>query len=171
MMPGLIVITLPDMLGDPCGVQDVTMPNVELLTDLEALAFETCPAPPASCDDGKPATLVFRYTGESCMASTNWQEGSFTCSGDPMGAEPVEVVLTRDEEDATVMPDDETLAVGDLVTIQATGDRLRSNTEFDVRQDSMVLQSLKIHTSCSKPLAVGDQFGSMVLEQLIVQPK
>ena len=52
---------------------------------------------------------------------------------------------------------------GDLVTFEATGDRLKSNLVFDIRQGSSTVQDLKIHTSCSKPLNVGDQFGSMIL--------
>lgn len=168
-MPSLVVIMPPDVLGDPCEVLEVDIPNVELLTDLEALAFEACPVTPGSCDDGKPKELVFRYTGDSCMATTNWQEGSFTCSGDPKFAEPVEVVITRDAADADVIPDSETIMVGGEVRIRATGDRLKSNTYLDIRQKSMVLQSLKIHTSCSKPLAVGDQFGSLYLQQFIAE--
>ena len=104
----------------------------------------------------------------TCMATTNWQEGRVECVGDPMGAEPVRVVITEDSDAAVVVPDTETINVGDMVTIQATGDRLKSQTTFEIRQGSVVLQMLSIHTSCSKPLEVGDQFGSMVLRQMIV---
>ena len=55
------------------------------------------------------------------------------------------------------------ILVGSFVTFEATGDRLKSNLVFDIRQGSDTVQDLKIHTSCSKPLNLGDQFGSMIL--------
>ena len=33
------------------------------------------------------------------------------------------------------------------------------------------LQKLEIHTSCSKPLLVGDQFGSLILREIISEIK
>ena len=72
-------------------------------------------------------------------------------------------MVTKDEDDVTVNPGDESITVGSMVEFEATGDRLKSNLEFELRQGSSTLQDLKIHTSCSQPLNVGDQFGSMLL--------
>jgi hypothetical protein len=50
------------------------------------------PQPPSSCDDGKPFQLVFKYTGDGCGATTNSQSGKVTCSGNPGGASPVQII-------------------------------------------------------------------------------
>ncbi|MEZ4266633.1 MAG: hypothetical protein R3F39_09665 [Myxococcota bacterium] len=114
-----------------------------------------------SCEDGKPAQLVFEYTGESCSATTNAQEGKATCTGNPNGAAPVQAVAGSPQD--VMVSNGGSLAVGDIFTITAMGDRLKSETVLEIRQDGALLQSLAIHTSCSKPLVVGDQFGSLRL--------
>jgi hypothetical protein len=78
------------------------------------------------------------------------------------------VVLTKDENLLSVNPNTETIHIGDLVNISNnSGGTMRGDTKFDVMQGSTVLQSLTIHTSCSQPLNVGDQFGSMILREFI----
>ena len=142
-----------------------------LSCEATATPEEPPPPPPASCPDStkKVKAIEFQYTGDSCGATTNFQLDSkgnekFKCSGDPNNAEPVEVVITKDADKATVDPS--TFGLTDKVTITATGATLRADTKFDIRQNSTVLQSLNIHTSCSKPLEVGDQFGSLLVTDL-----
>ncbi len=134
----------------------------------QAQATVTVQEPPKTCDDGKPTALVFEYTGQSCAASNNTQGGKTDCTGDPGAASPVEVVITKDADKISVTPAGESLAVGGLVTIaRSDGNRFASETTFDVRQGGATLQSLTVHTSCSAPLNVGDQFGSMILREFI----
>ncbi len=121
-------------------------------------------APPSSGDDcqGKVIEAVFEYVGGGCSGSSNSQNKA-TCSGDPGGA-PVAIVVTRDASKVSASPSS-AIALGDLVSFTSSDGKLASNTEFDVDGPSGT-QSLEIHTSCSQPLNVGDQFGSMRLSQL-----
>ena len=159
----------------------------DLCTPAEASATvtvdEPLPAGADSCLEGKPRELVFEYTGDDCDATTNYQEGKFDCSepNDPLSGDfPVQFVLTLTGKDAgkvTVSPTTQVVTINDpdrnKVTFTATGSRLPSSTTFDIvhtpdgQETPVVLQSLDIHTSCSAPLAVGDQFGGVVLKTFI----
>lgn len=125
------------------------------------------PPPPMGSDcQGGVVSMKLEYTGEGCAATTNDQGGKAQCSGDPALAAPVAVVLTGDPSVATVSPTGEVLGLGDVVTITATGQKLRADTGLAIEQGGATLQSLSIHTSCSQPLNVGDQFGSLRLVEL-----
>lgn len=116
------------------------------------------------CETGKPVALAFQYTGGSCLDTTNLQEGKLECDGDAAGAEPVRVrVAGKHGEKTEVEPSDESVEIGDTVMVIATHKKLKAETRLGIEQGGLVLQSLAIHTSCSKPLAVGDQFGSLLL--------
>ncbi len=136
-------------------------------------ATVTVTSPPGSCADGKPKALVFEYTGESCAASDNDQGDKAKCSGDPNGASPVKVTCTS--KDCTgsnpkivVTPSGESVKVGDTVKIDAVGrSTLHSNTKLTLSTGGSTVQTLEIHTSCSQPLVVGDQFGSLLLVEFI----
>jgi hypothetical protein len=148
-----------------CTVGAIPLPGGDVaMDDIEWVAF-ACDViqQPGSCADGKPKALTFRYTGSSCAATTNFQNGKFLCSGDPAGAQPVQVVLTADLSAATISPITETIPVGGEFTVTATGTNLKANTYFAIKKGGSVLQSLAIHTSCSQQLEVGDVFGSLVL--------
>jgi len=119
--------------------------------------------PECSCADGKPGTLVFQYTGDGCDASNNLQEGRATCDGDPNDASPVYVDVISDG--ATAMPG--MVLLNENVAIVATSGRLKANTTLEISDDDGLLQELNIHTSCSKRLEVGDQFGSLLLVEFI----
>ena len=125
----------------------------------------TNPSISLSCADGKPAVLRFEYTGNNCASTTNLQDGKVMCTGlESLGA-PVEIVLTKDADKITVTPSSETIVTGDQVTFSAIGNKLGRDLKFEVRQGGTTLQSLNIHTSCSQPLSVGDQFGSLLLKE------
>ncbi len=151
------VVTVSGLLADSqvCQASDMATVTVE--------------PPPASCADGKPRAVVFEYTGEACAASDNDQGDKAKCSGDPGFREPVFIVYTgKDPDKITVSPSDQSIFIGDLVTVEATGrDRLHASTKLEIRQGTDLLQSLEIHTSCSQPLNVGDQFGSLILREFI----
>lgn len=125
------------------------------------------------CSDGKPRILTMRYTGEGCDASQHNQGSKVVCSGTP-GAGPVMIRVTdkRDPNDnrAGVYFDGGPIAVGGTFNIDAANagsSRLRSTTFVHIYQNGVIVQSVEFHTSCSRPLAVGDQFGSLVLEVFI----
>ncbi len=129
------------------------------------------PMSPDSCANSKPKQLVFEYTGLPCSATTNTQEGRFSCS-EPnplMGTSPIQIVITKDLADVTASPSMQVVTTTSEVTFTASGAKLKAETQFDIVQDGTVMQSLNIHTSCSKPLNVGDQFGSMKLVEFIAE--
>ncbi|MCP4548000.1 MAG: hypothetical protein GY835_16165 [bacterium] len=131
--------------------------------------------PADSCDDGKAKALVMRYTGEGCEASVHNQPADkVQCDGDPADEVVVRIVALDKEN-----PNDHhakiwfegNVALNDTFTIDAEngGDhKLKAKTFvyiFDLSGN--LLQFLEFHTSCSKPLAVGNQFGSLLIEEFI----
>lgn len=121
--------------------------------------------PPGSCADGKPKELRFRYMGDSCSEGHNYQKKG-SCTGDPNGAEPVDIVVTKDSNKVMVSPS-KGIMIGDLVSFKGVDNKFKSELKFEIRQGGRTLQTLNIHTSCSDELAEGDQFGSMFLETYI----
>jgi len=157
--------------GGPVFIDQLTENTVNVSANVSGTPNAVCPAedsvivdveppPQLSCDDGKPGELVFEYTGEACEASpANPQGGKFTCSGDPAGASPVQLIV----EKANTDPSDETINIGDFVTVTKAGDKFDSQTDFKVMQGGQVIQDLSMHLSCSQDLNVGDRFGSLIL--------
>jgi hypothetical protein len=143
---------------------DCTPEPTELTEPTDECSF--VPAPPPDCDAlGKPKSLTFRYTGSDCSASSNNQASDkWDCSGVP-GPAPVSIGIVKDVNKITVSPMSG-INTGDLVTVSAIGSETGSEIQLYVGG-----QFLKIHTSCSQPLAEGDQFGSMKVVDLILVPK
>jgi hypothetical protein len=127
------------------------------------------------CEDGGLRVLTLRYTGADCMATDHWQDPSKVyCDGDPMLADPV-FIRASDKED----PNDSSAKVWfegpvalngmfELNALSAGENKLKSDTwvhVFDVSGN--LLQVVKFHTSCSQPLVVGNQFGSVVVEYCV----
>ncbi len=127
----------------------------------DASATVTVETPPASCDDGKPAELVFEVVPGPCSASSNGQGTKFTCSGEPVGA-PFAVVASK----SNVTPS--SVGANETVSVKPSGDKFDSNTVFQVIGANGT-QTMNIHTSCSQPLNVGDRFGSLILRVFIPQ--
>lgn len=122
--------------------------------DLEK-AIKKIDPPREPCDTGKPKALTFQYTGEACVASINRQDGKYVCSG-LAGDGPVPIRVTKDADKIT--PSILWANAGDFVTFTTKESRLRAELELSIGG-----QALKIHTGCSVPLDVGDQFGSLGL--------
>jgi serine-aspartate repeat-containing protein C/D/E len=105
---------------------------------------------------GKPKSLTFRYTGADCLANTNSQASDkWDCIGNP-GVDPVSIDIVKDVSKITV--DKNSVNTNDLVTVSAIESDMGSEIQLNVGG-----QFLKIHTSCSQPLAAGDVFGSLEL--------
>lgn len=141
-----------------------------------------CFAPPppedeAVCANGKPATMLLRYTGEDPSASDNSQTPDKAYAiGDPAFASPVRIRVSDRRKlfdskarvyfDALV-PLNGTFTVDSAVV----GDtHVRSTTVVHILDlNGNLLQYVEFHTSCSQPLFTGDQFGSIVLEDFTTE--
>jgi serine-aspartate repeat-containing protein C/D/E len=124
----------------------------------DACSF-AAPSPPDCATLGKPQSLTFQYTGSGCGESDNNQAADkWACSGVP-GTAPVSITILKDPARITVTPSSG-IVVGDLVTVSRKVATTEMGSEIQLYVGS---QFLKIHTSCSQPLAVGDVFGSLEL--------
>ncbi|MBT8143619.1 MAG: hypothetical protein KJO55_02900 [Gammaproteobacteria bacterium] len=94
--------------------------------------------------------LTFVFQGGDCATSQHHQPGKFQCNGQINSSQPV-TVATEDDELLSVEP-------GGVFTVAKDG----SDTELELWNDGG-LQQLKIHTSCSEPLAVNDSYGALRL--------
>ena len=132
------------------------------------------------CEDGlKPQVLEMRYTGEDCAASNNSQDPKKTsCNGDPNFDSKV-FIRAIDKKDpydpkanvwfeGTVELKDTFKDTFEIDATNAGKDELKAETWvfiYDFLGDTL-LQKISFHTSCSQPLAVNDQFGSLILEDI-----
>ena len=129
------------------------------------------------CDEGRPRVLTMLYTGQSCDFSNHSQSADKAiCSGDPDGASLVNIVVSDKKN-----PDDPkaktwfdgTVELGttfDINAGNAGATKLGPNTcvlIYDLAGN--LLQNLEFHSSCSQPLNVGDQFGSLILEDFMTE--
>jgi len=144
--------------------------TIGVLRDCGLEIDKTCcvPQPPApGVDDceGQVIRAVFEYTGGPCGATTNDQSGKVKCSGDLIGS-PAGITVTKHADKIVASPSSG-IGVGDTVTFYDTSVEgvLKAETKFEVAGPDGT-QSLSLHTSCSRALNVGDQFGSMKLVEL-----
>lgn len=123
------------------------------------------------CDSnsGKPKSLTLQYTGQSCSASNTSQSTSkYSCSdsgGGPNNAASVYIVANEKEDGSGVTYFSGTVNLNSTFTATSPGSSLPTNTYFRISasQNGQLLQTVKIHTSCSAPIVPGDQFGSLKL--------
>jgi hypothetical protein len=112
--------------------------------------------PPPHCTT-KVLGLTLRYLGGDCTVS-NAQDGKASCDG-PALAGDASVVITKDGDKVSATPASG-IAVGETFTIAKNdGKELGKEAKFDA-SDGVGSQSIKLHTSCSKPLNLGDRFGA-----------
>jgi len=153
-------------------------PEFDFYAYIVLIDNQTEPPPPSEdqCKRNlKPLLLEMQYTGQDCAASNNDQDPKKTqCLGDPNFESEV-FIRASDKE----TPDDSKANVwfeglvdrNDTFYIDAANageDQLKSNTWVHIygSRGGRLLQKVNFHTSCSQPLAVGDQFGSLVLEDI-----
>jgi hypothetical protein len=165
-------ITLMGMIDIGCDVIDVEDGQI-----IEVRCFE--PYDPNSddiCESGfgKPAALTLTYTGEDCDATSTTQDsGKFSCDGDPMMDPRPYIVVSDDDEpwngDARIYFAD-FVDLGDSFEAEAANageDKLTSKTFVSVFTDEtcdVLLQQIEFHTSCSQPIRIGDQYGSIRID-------
>jgi hypothetical protein len=113
----------------------------------------------ASCDTvGKPNTLTFKYTGGECSGDNN-QGSKANCSGSVDGTTTVTISVNTDDN-YTVSPS--VVVPGGTFTVTRSSQDFKSNTDIDL-SNAGGTQENDVHTSCSAPLAVGDEFGAITL--------
>ncbi len=146
--------------------------DCKLRCELDVEKFCTVPEPVVSddecdSDNGDLLELEFEFQGGDCGA-TNAQSDKIECEDDPSGSGPglpADIVITKDPDKVEADPD-VVLNLGDRFTVakfdKGEQKKLGGDTEFDVVGSSGT-QSLKIHTSCSQPLVLGDVYGSVRL--------
>ena len=124
------------------------------------------------CDQGdNPKTLTMIYTGEGCSATnTTQQSDKYDCddfNGGPSGSS-VYIVASEDSDGGGKIYFSGSVALNGTFTADATkvgDDKFKSKTYFNIykTQGGPLLQRINMHTSCSAPIAAGDQIGSMFL--------
>ena len=120
----------------------------------------------------KLESLTLEYTGSNCGFTTNDQSGKVKCR-DRVSLLP-NVVQIRATGNKDTYFDGSGVSVGsDIILIPSeVGDTLASSTVVMIRDSGGAqAQVLKVHTSCSKPVEVGDQFGSLKVIALEAVPK
>jgi hypothetical protein len=160
----------PLALGDEFGslrlVEFTTKEGTQVaLGDGNDGPFDACEVPlappgPHCTSDLQSLTLVYigDYLGQGCTVS-NSQGGYGTCSGVADPGDPVSVSVGS----GLIADPNDQIEFGDLVQIEkSSGSDLSSLTQLTVTGDGGS-QTIKIKTSCSKPLSLGDRFGSFVV--------
>ncbi len=117
--------------------------------------------PPSCKSVGKAKSLTFEYTGNACPG-TNAQGGKATCTSSGVMPDAASFTFLKDASKFTVTPSQQ-LTRGQRFTIATVG-----GADFPADIALQITgatgsQSLKIHTGCDVPLAVGDQFGALEL--------
>jgi uncharacterized repeat protein (TIGR01451 family) len=140
---------------------DVAPYNASACSAVDTVIVNAALAPEYSCADGKPTKLGITYVGGSCSDSNHDQGSSkSSCSGNSRGLEPVTLKLT-DKNGSQLAS--QLVNIGDTVTLDNNGSKFGSETNAYIYQGGKLIQSINFHTSCSVPLAVGDQHGGILI--------
>ncbi len=131
----------------------------------DACVTEIDQTPPPHCV-GSVKKLLIRYTGTDCTATMTSQASHGWECVDPgvQTGDSVRIKITDSASpSSTVLFDDQPIEVGDIFEVYPDGSTFDPTTGFWVKDhvSDAVLQDGYFHTSCSKPLNLGDQFGSL----------
>jgi hypothetical protein len=140
--------------------------------DQVTLTVEPCP----SCCDyiDKPAFITLQYTGESCVATVTEQDpDKYSCTGNP-NFETEVYIIANDKSN----PNDGYIwfegyvNLGDYFSINAAlagEDKLKSETHIHIfdEENGNLLQQVEFHTSCSQPINLNDQYGSIKIVYIL----
>ncbi|MGR9054236.1 MAG: DUF7467 domain-containing protein, partial [Gammaproteobacteria bacterium] len=119
------------------------------------------------CDPGKPKTLTFRYIGAAGDPFGNDQSsGDFFVNG-TVDEAPVQITgVSGVPGNSLVIIGGASVPLNGTFTITGQGNKgIPPKVVFTITElaGSQDVQTVGIHTSCSQPLAVGDQFGSLIV--------
>jgi len=150
------------------GAMTIKCPDCQLEVTKEACVV--VPGGDVCFKGNKVKRIILEYTGQGCGASSHSQGADkVKCSGDPSGTEPVDIFVT-DKKLNKNWGSAIGILIGGHVLVDAANegkDNLDSETKVIITNAvGDVIQEVSFHTSCSQPLAVGDQFGSMRLISL-----
>ncbi len=139
--------------------------HIEKFTLVQERSSEIC--------SSKPVTLTMRYTGDGDDATSHSQDSSkVNVDGDPNDTSPVRILVTDKEnpsDNRAKVFFDGPVVLGDTFVIDADNagqNKLGSKTFvfiYRIVGGEILLQSIEFHTSCSQPLFLGNQFGSVQL--------
>ena len=146
----------------------------ECLISVKAGCQVKMPLQPATGTDcqGKVIRMVLVYTGDGCEVSDNPQEGKFECVGSPNGQVFSDIIYTGKKPENVGITFDSPAGVGigepgTLVIVESlVGNKLEAESILEIQVNGRVAQEVNIHTSCSKDIVVGNQFGSLMLVEL-----
>jgi hypothetical protein len=130
------------------------------------------------CNGSKPKSITLKYTGQGCSASNNNQgSDKWSCQdfgSGPNGTASVYIVASKNSDGSGSQYFAGTVAINTTFnpTSSSAGEsKFPSNVWFNIRtsKSGTLLQRVKIHTSCSAPIVLGDQFGSLVLQGVVFE--
>jgi hypothetical protein len=116
--------------------------------------------------DSELTEAVFRFTPRNCQNPLpNPQGGWAECNGNASDAHlPVSVVYAGSRRSKVHITPNAGIQSGDTFRVSATGwSELPDLLKLLIQDDDSVEQTVELKTSCSKPLACGDKFGSLEL--------
>ena len=116
-------------------------------------------------------SLTLEYRGDNCDFTNNQQSGKVRCR--VRGAVP-EVAQIRVMGEAQVYFDGSNVSLGSeiLLTPPDPGSPMASDIKVRIEnRRGKPVQLVKFHSSCSEPLKRGDQFGSLLVKDLVDKPK
>ncbi len=152
-------ITLPAATTDltwDAGLVDAKVAISKLTLIPRAITgADVCKGPDGS--SSKPTKLTFAYVGDTTATVNTQASGKASASG-AVGPLPALVVATSGS--VAVSGDANLDSVGDTVDLQGTSSGGQFSSSITVMVGG---QTIMIHTSCSQPLLLGDQFGALKL--------
>lgn len=135
----------------------------------------SAPPPPPECAssgdavgtpcDAKLVDMVFEYNGQDCQDPLgNPQNGEASCHGDATGATDVSLIYSGWFGWRQTVSPSSGINDGDRIRVTSTfKGGLFPNQRFKIVDSGGVRQKVDFHVSCSQPLALGDEFGSLKL--------
>jgi len=149
-----------------------TTPWSQTVSDQDPSHYKGVLSTSDQCADSKAKVLTMLYTGDGPEATSHSQDaGKVSVEGDPNGASPVYITVANKENlsdsKTKIYLQDFEISLSETFDIDATvvgKTRLEATTYVFVKdEDGNLLQLVMFHTSCSQPLILGDQFGSIQL--------
>jgi hypothetical protein len=115
--------------------------------------------------DTKVVDMVFEYHGQACQNPLpNPQGGYASCSGNATGASPVGIVYTGPYAYKQKISPASGIEDGDRFRVTSTSSGgCQELQTYKITDASGVRQTVSFKASCSKPLRLGDEFGSLKL--------
>lgn len=168
-----------DFMVDFSGEAKGTLGAIDMVCALD-LIIEGCvlvpPPPPHDSDcDGKLIRMTLVYTGAGPDATSHSQDPKkVDVIGNANGAQGVSI-LVANKKGKRIWATAEDVMTGDEILIEAASAKkkkkkkkhLESETKVIIRNAAgETIEEVRFHTSCSQPLFLGDQFGSLMVTSM-----